>query len=100
MNKEDEKMKTLNKKFTDIKGIREKIIGEASGIEKKKKKDLSQKKAVSPQVMQKNLKSISSFLENFTRMIQNLNGKVETLVGEVDKIKSNLGKIESNLRSV
>ena len=100
MSKDVEKLQLLNTKFIDIQGIRDKIISEATDIASVLKKDLQAKKAASPEVMEKNLKSLSSFLENFSRMIQNLSGKVAELTANVDEVKNKLNKVQSVANSM
>ncbi len=100
MSKDPDKMNSLITKFVDIKAIREKIIVEAGEIGAVLKKDLAQKKAASPEVMNKNLKSLSSFLENFSRMIQNLSSKITGLTSEIEIVKGNLDKTSAGLLSM
>ncbi len=96
---DDEKFASLNTKFEDIKKLKEHIVGETGGIAVLLKNVLDQKKAVSPEGMTKNLKSISSFLENFMRMVQSLSAKIASLTDQMNKIKDSVSQIQSELES-
>ncbi len=97
---DDEKLNNLNVKFEDIKNLKEHIIGESGGIALMLKNMLDQKKAVSPEGMTKNLKSISSFLENFMRMVQSLSAKIASLTDQMNKIRESVSKIHSELSTL
>ncbi|MHA1293212.1 MAG: hypothetical protein ACTSQJ_11160 [Promethearchaeota archaeon] len=99
MSKNEEKINMLTEKFSNIKAIRERIIGDASNIGQSLKQYLAQRKALSPEGMVKNIKSITSFLENFARMMQNLGSKLNTLTGALKKIKDNLDKIQMSAKA-
>lgn len=98
--KENEKIAALETKFSDIKAIREKILGDAAYTGKLLKQMYSQRKALSPEGMVKNIKSISSFLENFTRMISSMGTKLNTLSESVETLKNNMEKIEAASKSL
>lgn len=87
LGKDDEKLEGLNGKFQDIKAIRDKIIAESTDIANVLKKTLAQKKAMSPDTLTKNIKSISSFLDNFNRMIVNLSTKLSSLSTQLQKTR-------------
>jgi len=93
----DEKIAELEVKFEDIKGLRDKIIGESTEIGNTLKNHLQQKKAASPEALTKNIKSISSFLENFSKMMTNLSTKVGTLANQIDGIKEKLNTVQSKV---
>ena len=99
MGKEEERLEGLNNKFADIKTIRERIIGEATEISNALKKNQAQRKLLSPDGMVKNLKSISSFLDNFSRMMGSLSQKVETLGLDTYKIVEKAKTINQVLKS-
>ena len=98
--KEEDKMKDLSVKFQDITVMRDRILGDSTQISNDLKKMLQLRKAASPEALEKNIKSISSFLENFNRMIENLSVKLGSLAGQIDGIKSNIEKITSTAKSI
>jgi hypothetical protein len=100
ISKEQEKMQTLMVKFTDIQTMRDRILGDSTTISNDLKKMLAIRKATSPEVLMKNIRSISSFLENFNRMIENLGTKLGSLAGQIDKIRNDTEKITFKLKSV
>ncbi|MHA1147639.1 MAG: hypothetical protein ACTSR8_05295 [Promethearchaeota archaeon] len=97
---DDERFASLNAKFDDIKAIRERIITESIDINNTLKVQLSARKALSPEIMTKNLKSISSFLENFSKMMQNLSSKVGTLSTQIGKIRQSLEQIDAGVKAL
>lgn len=97
---DDERFANLNTKFDDIKAIRDKIIAESLDVNNTLKRHLAARKAVSPEMMTKNLKSISSFLENFSKMMQNLSSKVGTLSAQIGEIKKGLDQVETAVKSL
>lgn len=96
----DEKMATLEKKFGDIKGIRKKILGEAGDVAGSLKEYYKQRSAVSPDKMNQNLKSISSFLENFTRMMKNISSKIDSISQAINEINEKQEQIGSAAKSL
>ena len=87
LGKDEQRLQNLEQKFTDIKAIRERIIAESTDISNVLKNQLARKKAMSPDVLTKNIKSISSFLDNFNRMIMNLSTKLGSLTQQLQKTK-------------
>ncbi|MGV9172289.1 MAG: hypothetical protein ACOC44_00805 [Promethearchaeia archaeon] len=98
--KDQEKIDALNNKFSDIKAIREKILGQSGEVATKLKNYYKQRKAVSPEKMTQNLKSISSFLENFTRMVKNINSKVDAITEQIKDVDEKQKKIKSITNSL
>ena len=98
--KEQEKMVDLETKFKDISVMRDRILGDSTQISNDLKKMLKMRKAASPEALEKSIKSISSFLENFNRMIENLSSKLGSLAGQVDKIKMNIEQITSTAKTI
>ncbi len=97
--KEQEKMVELETKFQDIATMRDRILGDSTQISNDLKKMLKIRKVASPEALEKNIKSISSFLENFNRMIENLSTKLGSLAGQIDKIKMNIEQITATAKS-
>ena len=95
-----DKLNFLDTKFADIKALREKVIEESTDIGNVLKQYYAQRKAASPEILVKNVKSISSFLENFSRMMQNLNTKLSSITEDINKIKSNLDAINAAAISI
>ena len=87
LGKDEEKLTNLEGKFQDIKAIRDKIIAESTDISNVLKKNLAQRKAMSPEILTNNIKSISSFLDNFNRMIVGLGTKLASLGTQLQKTK-------------
>ena len=100
MTKEEEKLNELGSKFIDITALRDKIIGESTEIANILKKNLAQRKAMSPEMLTKNIKSISSFLENFNRMIVGLSTKLGSLGAQLNKTKEMADQIISSAKII
>ncbi|MFO8020265.1 MAG: hypothetical protein R6U96_16695 [Promethearchaeia archaeon] len=93
--KDQEKIDALEKKFDDIKGIREKILGESGEVATTLKNYYKRRKAVSPEKMEQNIKSISNFLENFTRMMENINSKVNAVAEQIKEVNEKQEQVKS-----
>ena len=57
---DQEKLQSLNQKFADIEKIRDTITSESNTVKNILRQYLSQRKALSPEGMVKNIKSITS----------------------------------------
>ena len=99
MGKDEERLEGLNNKFEDIKTIRDRIIAESTDVANALKKTHAQRKMLSPEGMVKNLKSISSFLDNFGRMMSSLSQKVEALALDTYKIDEKAKQINKVINS-
>ncbi|MGQ4874577.1 MAG: hypothetical protein ACP6IY_10965 [Promethearchaeia archaeon] len=97
---DDDKMAILNNKFNDIKGLRDRVISDTNDIANILKKQLAARKALSPDVMVKNFKSITSFLDNFSKMMVNLSSKIGTLSNQIKGISDKLNTIQTTLKSI
>jgi len=97
---EQERLNKIGTKFTDIKAMRERIIGDSTIIGGDLKKMLTQRKAMSPETMTKNIKSISSFLDNFNRMVASLGTKLDSLATQLNEVNEKTKKIAETTKSI